>query len=189
MEIEVVSPSEPTIQEDTLEEEHEAPLDLVSLKHRGNKRNSYQRLSKLSNDTRLSLASLQSITLDSKGRESNRSSTTIKGIPINGIPTAFDDDFDKALRKFAAERDSFLSGLALTAGAVVTNRPRPRPQTQKIVSEDAQGLRAGFGSIRRRISTRNVGSVKRQTSVGRQGMRTILQQFKGDMRFHPRPLS
>ena len=140
------------------------------MKTRNPKRNSYQRLSKLSNDTRFSFSSLQTITLESKGRDSNRSSTTIKGVPSNGTPITFDDDFDKALRKFAAERDSFLSGLALTAGAVVPNRPRPRPQTQKIVNEDAQGLRAGLGSIRRRISTRNVNGMKRQPSVGRQGM-------------------
>ena len=170
------SPSEPTIQEDALEGESDVPPDLTPLKTRNLKRNSYQRLSKLSNDNRLSLASLQTITFESKGRDSNRSSTTIKGIPINGIPTALDDDFEKALRKFATERDSFLSGLALTAGAVVPNRPRPRLQTQKIVNEDAQGLRAGLGSIRRRISTRNVNGMKRQPSVGRQGMQDNSEQ-------------
>ena len=109
------------------------------------------------------------MTQEAKGKDSNRSSTTIKGIQINGIPTVVEDDFEKALRKFASERDSFLSGLALSAGAVVPNKPRPRPQTQKIINEDGQGLRAGLGSIRRRISTRNVGGMKRQPSVGRQG--------------------
>ena len=164
------APSEPTIQEDTQAENSDSPSDLTFAKPRNPKRNSYQRLSRLSDHSRLSLASLQSLTLDSKGRGSNRSSVTIKGIQINGIPTASDDDFERALRKFTSERDSFLSGLTLTAGAVVPNRPRPKPQTQKILTEDAQGLRASLGGLRRRISTRNVSGIKRQPSVGTQGM-------------------
>lgn len=76
-------------------------------------------------------------------------------------------DFDRALRKFASERDSFLSDLTLSAGAVVPNRPRPRPKTQRIVNEDAGGLKSGVGSIRRRISFRDMNSMKRQSSVNR----------------------
>jgi len=76
-------------------------------------------------------------------------------------------DFDKALRKFASERDSFLSDLTLSAGVVVPNRPRPRPKTQRIVNEDAGGLKSGVGSIRRRISFRDMNSMKRQSSVNR----------------------
>jgi len=90
---------------------------------------------------------------------------TIKGIQINGKGTLNDVDFEKALRKFASERDSFLSDLTLSAGAVVPNRPKPRPKTQKIVKEDAAGLKSGVGSIRRRISFRDM---KRQSSVARQ---------------------
>lgn len=78
-------------------------------------------------------------------------------------------DFDKALRKFASERDSFLSDLTLSAGAVVPNRPKPRSKTQRIVNEEATGLKSGVGSIRRRISFRDMNSLKRQTSVARQG--------------------
>lgn len=102
---------------------------------------------------------------ENKGTDSNRSSVTIKGIQINGKGTLSDVDFDKALRKFASERDSFLSDLTLNAGAVVPNRPKPRPKTQKIVKEDAAGLKSGVGSIRRRISFRDI---KRQSSVARQ---------------------
>lgn len=78
-------------------------------------------------------------------------------------------DFDRALRKFASERDSFLSDLTLSAGAVVPNRPKPRPKTQRIVNEEAAGLKSGGGSLRRRVSFRDMNSLKRQTSVARQG--------------------
>ena len=79
-----------------------------------------------------------------------------------------DVDFEKALKKFARERDSFLVDLTLSAGAVVPNRPKPRPKTQKITSEDVNGLKGGVGSIRRRISFREMSSMKRQPSVVRQ---------------------
>lgn len=77
-------------------------------------------------------------------------------------------DFEHALQKFAAQRDSFLSDLTLTAGAVIPNRPKPRPKTQKIINEEVTGLKSGVGSIRRRISFRDMNSVKRQSSVNRQ---------------------
>lgn len=134
---------------------------------RNRKRNSYQRLSRLSDEARLSIASISS-TPDKKGTDSNRSSTTIKGIQIAGRSGLNDQDFDKALRKFASERDSFLLDLTLSAGAVVPNRPKPRPKTQKIVNEDASALKSGLGSIRRRVSFRDMNSLKRQSSVARQ---------------------
>ena len=138
---------------------------------RKTKRNSYQRLSNLSDEARLSISSL-SFSPDKKGgTESNRSSTTIKAIQMNGTGTANglnDHDFESALKKFATQRDSFLSDLTLSAGAVLPNRPKPRPKTQRIVNEDASGLKSGVGSIRRRISFRDMNSMKRQSSVKRQ---------------------
>ncbi|KAI2410739.1 hypothetical protein LOZ41_004606, partial [Ophidiomyces ophidiicola] len=67
---------------------------------------------------------------DSNGTtHSNRSSMTIKPAAPNRVALLNDVDFDNALRKFAAERDSFLSDLNLSAGAVVTPKPaRPRPE-------------------------------------------------------------
>ena len=124
-------------------------------------------MSRLSDEARVSIASILS-TPEKKGTESNRSSVTIKGIPINGTGGLNDVDFDKALKKFASERDSFLTDLTLSAGAVVPNRPRPRPKTQRIVNEDAPALKSGVGSIRRRISFRDMSSMKRQSSVNRQ---------------------
>ena len=160
-------PSEPTIEEDRWAEADDVAQDFPPATPRNRKRNSYQRLSRLSDDARLSITSISS-TPDKKGNESNRSSTTIKGIQIAGRGVLNDHDFDKALRKFASERDSFLSDLTLSAGAVVPNRPKPRPKTQRIVNEDASALKAGLGSIRRRVSFRDMSSIKRQSSVARQ---------------------
>lgn len=133
------------------------------------KRNSYHRLSRLSDDARLSIASI-SLSPNPKGTDSNRSSTTIKGIQINGTTTSLSDvDFDRALRKFATERETFLTDLTLSAGAVVPNRPKARPKTQRIVNNDDGGaLKSGVGSIRRRISFRDMNSVKKQSSMNRQ---------------------
>ena len=161
------TPVEPTIKEDKLAEAEEvAPLSSPTTP-RHSKRSSYHRLSRLSDDARLSIQSI-SLTPDKKGTDSNRSSATIKGIQINGTAGLSDVDFERALRKFASERDSFLSDLSLSAGAVVPNRPKSRPKTQRITNEDTAGLKSGAGSVRRRISFRDMSSMKRQPSVARQ---------------------
>ncbi|KAL8694070.1 MAG: hypothetical protein Q9224_003639, partial [Gallowayella concinna] len=160
-------PVEQTIEEERASDaDHDDP-EFTQRTPRHSKRTSYQRLSRLSDEASLSIASL-TLSPDSKGTDSNRSSTTIKGIQINGTGSLSDLDFEKALRKFATERESFLTDLSLSAGAVVPNRPKARPKTQKIVNEDNAGLKAGVGSIRRRISFRDMSSVKRQSSVNRQ---------------------
>lgn len=174
------APVEPTIEEDNAETDDAS--NFISSTPRNKKRNSYQRLSRLSDEARLSISSF-SPAVEMKGTDSNRSSTTIKAIQINGTNTnnnggLNDYDFDKALRKFASERDSFLSDLSLSAGAIMPNRPKPRPKTQRIVSEDSSTIKSGVGSIRRRISFRDMGSMKRQSSVARQG------KFRGH-HFHP----
>ena len=162
------APVEPTIEEDKAAEAEGYSPDLKGLTPRKAKRSSYQRLSTLSDEARLSITSL-SLSPERKGTDSNRSSTTIKGPQINGNGRLLSDtDFENALKKFASQRDSFLSDLTLSAGAVVPNRPKPRPKTQKIVNEDAAGLKSGVGSIRRRISFRDMNSMKRQSSVKRQ---------------------
>ncbi|KAL2836245.1 AEX-3 domain-containing protein [Aspergillus pseudoustus] len=111
------------------------------------------------------------------GTHSNRSSMTIKGAaapsPRGSAFLGLEDfDFDKALFKFASERDSFLSDLSLSAGAITPQaRPRSRLRTQKIVSEETQPsglLRSGIGSVRRHMSFRDMNSMKRQPSVARQ---------------------
>lgn len=161
------SPVASTIEEDQVAEAEDATIIASPLSTKGEKRSSYNWPSRKSNEARLSNQSFS--TLEKKGTDSNRSSATIKGVHLNGSGTGLSDlDFEKALRKFASERDSFLSDLTLSAGAVVPNRPKPRPKTQKIVNEDAAGLKSGVGSIRRRISFRDMNSMKRQPSVARQ---------------------
>lgn len=167
-----------TIEEDAeLEEDgHSKPSEAVGAADTKNaKRNSYNRLSRLSNDARMSIRSV-----DSKvsGTNSNRSSMTIRAVApsteISESNTGSGDfDFDKALIKFAFERENFLNDLSLSAGAITQNKPKPRPKMQKIVSDDkpvsTNPLRSGIGSVRRHMSFRDMNSMKRQPSVARQG--------------------
>ena len=159
-------PAQPTIEEDHHGEIEEVATPCTPTTPRHAKRNSVNRLSKLSNDARFSI---QSINLGSEknGTDSNRSSATIKAVQVNSTGGLNDVDFEKALRKFASERDSFLSDLSLSAGAVVPTRPRPRPKTQKITSDEANVLKPSIGSVRRRISFRDMTSLKKQPSVMR----------------------
>lgn len=158
-----------TIEEDA-DAEEEDPSNTESWNE---KRNSYNRLSRISNnDPR---ASMRSIGTESKFPGSNRSSMTIRAgaQSPNSSSLLGDFDFDKALVKFTSERDSFLTDLNLSAGVVIPNRstpsPRPRPKTQKIVSEDVNPLKSGIGSVRRHMSFRDMSSMKRQPSLARQG--------------------
>ncbi|KAI4287592.1 MAG: hypothetical protein L6R35_003145 [Caloplaca aegaea] len=162
-------PVEQTIEEERLSESENEKREVVPATPRHVKRNSYHRLSRLSDDARLSIASL-SLSPDQKGTDSNRSSTTIKAFQIHGNTSSLSDaDFDRALRKFTTERDSFLTDLTLSPGAAVPNRPKARPKTQRTVNnEDGGGLKSGAGSLRRRISFRDMNSMKKQSSLSRQ---------------------
>ena len=114
------------------------------------------------------------------GANSNRSSVTVKGAssPLRSSAMFSEDfDFDQALLKFTSERDTFLTDLSLSAGAITpqTTRPRSRVRTQKITSEEpSQGanlLRSSIGSVRRHMSFRDMNSMKRQPStLARQGV-------------------
>ncbi|GLI81273.1 hypothetical protein PoHVEF18_009649 [Penicillium ochrochloron] len=128
------------------------------------RRSSNQRLSTLS----------RSDSDQPNGAGSNRSSVTVKGAssPLRASAMFSEDfDFDQALLKFTSERDTFLTDLSLSAGAITPNtRPRSRVRTQKIVSEDSpsQGgnlLRSSIGSVRRHMSFRDMNSMKRQPST------------------------
>ena len=159
-----------TIKEDKLAEAVDGEADVATpTTARRAKRSSYNRLSKLSDDRRLSIASSKAFESGgNRGADSNRSSATIKGPQSNGRSTFSEADFDRALRKFASERDNFVNELTLSAGAVVREKPKPRTKPQRIFSEDVSALKSGLGSIRRRISFREMGSIKRQPSVARQ---------------------
>lgn len=159
----------PAIAEDKLAEAEEGREDVLAVPTpRHVKRNSQNRLSRLSDDARLSLQSIKLV--ETSGLDSNRSSTTVKGLQVKSSGTGLsDDEFDKALRKFASERDTFLTDMETSSGAVV--KPKARPKTQRIVGEEpSNNLKSAMGSIRRRISIRDITSMKRQPSVARQGM-------------------
>jgi hypothetical protein len=158
------------IQEDA-EEEHkptESSSRPTSTLFVGNERRGpNNRLSTLSRDSE-----------QSNGTSSNRSSATVKGAtpsPRGQSMFMEDFDFDQALLKFASERESFLTDLSLSAGAITPNsRPRSRVRTQKIVDEAPSPgsnnlLRSGIGSVRRHMAFRDMNSMKRQPSVARQG--------------------
>ena len=141
-------------------------------------RHSWNRLSKLSNEKRSSIQTLDE--LDTP--RSNRSSVTIKGVPTtggaeNGEGNVLGDfDFDQALLKFANQRESFLDDLSFSAGAPTQCKPlvtNPRADRLRVEEGDGMGasqgkrnpLRSVGGSIRRRISFRDMNSVKRQPSM------------------------
>ncbi|KAH6674513.1 AEX-3 domain-containing protein [Halenospora varia] len=145
---------------------------------RHSRNNSWNKLSKLTNDARNSIGTLEELDTTS----SNRSSITIRGIPTNGNGLSNggsggalgDFDFDRALMKFANEREHFLDDLSFAAGAPTQARaPMTNPRAERLRVEDTETyaapvkrspLRSVGGSIRRRISFRDMNSMKRQPS-------------------------
>lgn len=155
----------------------------VSARH--SRQNSANRLSKLSTDGQAPTD------LDGNTR-SNRSSATIR--PIAPPPAAAsnaagtssdtfmpDFDFDKALIKFAVERENFLDDLTFSAGAKIQSRPpmiNPRTERVKADECDIGGRKSPLmksfrgsirGSIRRKMSFRDMNSVRRQPTTPKPG--------------------
>lgn len=146
----------------------------------------FARHSRQSSNNRLSKASFSSIhtleELDGNTR-SNRSSATIRPNPLpahEGGGFLGDFDFDKALVKFAAERENFLEDLSFSAGAKTQSRPpMVNPRAERIKADDASGGRMSpiknirgsiRGSLRRKISFREMNSVRKQPTAPRPGM-------------------
>lgn len=97
-----------------------------------------------------------------------------EGIGFDGLPPDF--DFDKALLRFAAERENFLDDLTFSAGARVQSRPpMVNPRTEKLKAEDGDPngrmspLKSIRGSIRRKMSFRDMSSVRKQPMPPRAG--------------------
>ena len=143
------------------------------------RQNSWQRLNKLPHEARGSISNIEELDVT----RSNRSSITIKAgnagnTNDNGNGNSLGDfDFDTALMKFANERENFLDDLSFRAGlpvqkpAPMTN-PAPNIRTDRLKAEDAENgsgrrspLRSVGGSIRRKISFRDMNSMKRQPST------------------------
>ncbi|EON97012.1 putative ddenn domain-containing protein [Phaeoacremonium minimum UCRPA7] len=145
---------------------------------RHSRQSSLNRLSKISSEARNSVHTLDE--LDGNTR-SNRSSATIRptapqaGHIFNGIPhdpSMGDFDFDKALLKFAVERENFLDDLSFSAGAKLQARPpMVNPRAERIKAEDGDlsgrksPLRSIRGSIRRKMSFRDMNSMRKQPTA------------------------
>jgi hypothetical protein len=170
-------PVDTTIEEGSEGEQPDSPPENASRsKARHSRNNSWQRLSRLSNDARRSIQSLDAL---EPTTNSNRSSITVRALPTsytNGINSEnglANFDFDNALMKFANERENFLDDLSFTAGTVPQNRPPMTNRAERLKVEDSEpsGRKSPFGkvggSIRRKISFRDLSSAKRQNTISR----------------------
>ncbi|KAI9797805.1 MAG: hypothetical protein M1833_005308 [Piccolia ochrophora] len=164
-------PVDSTIDEDRAlesESQQQQPDGATGRESSARKRHdSFHRLSRHSNDARMSI---QSFATEIPTTNSNRSSVTIRAVPTNGQSNGHglnDYDFDKALLKFTSERDTFLNELSFSAGTVVQNKPATHPRAQRLINDEGSGLKPASGSIRRRISFRDLSSMKRQPSMAR----------------------
>ncbi|KAI1357480.1 dDENN domain-containing protein [Xylaria arbuscula] len=144
---------------------------------RHSRQNSSNRLSRVSISN--SIHTLEE--LDGNTR-SNRSSATIRpNPPPAGIENSdgplIDFDFDKALVKFAAERENFLEDLSFSAGAKTQTRPpMVNPRAERIKADESangrlsplKSIRGSIrGSIRRKISFRDMNSSRKQPTAPR----------------------
>ncbi|KAM0815269.1 putative DENN domain-containing protein [Seiridium cardinale] len=169
---------ETTIEEDREPDEDAQKRDSVV----GPTNKAIARHSRQNSGNRLSKASLRTLEEVDGNTRSNRSSATIRpnpppggngGAQYDGIPAFLADfDFDEALFKFAAERENFLEDLSFTAGAKTQARPpMVNPRAERIKADESQSgrmsplknLRGSIrGSIRRKISFRDMNSVRKQ---------------------------
>jgi hypothetical protein len=190
-------PVESTIVEDGESDDEYTNGDQTKTKARHSRQGSASRTSRISLTDRFSIQTLDETDGNTK---SNRSSATIRALnPPNfsntngngnsnsntngtgqspgpsgilGEGSMFMDnfDFDKALVKFAAEREVFLEDLSFSAGAKVQARvPMVNPRAERIKAEESDSgrlspLRSIKGSIRRKMSFRDMNSVRKQPS-------------------------
>lgn len=164
------TPVDTTIEENEVLETEVTPRpDTADGQSRSNRDSTAsKRISKQEN--RKSISSL--LTSDSRTASNRSSATTIKGPAglIEGT-TLNEVAFDNALRKFAAERESFLEEIHFSAGTLppLTKPKKPKSKAHVIKgSEDLGGIKSGVGSIRRKLSTMN--SLGRKPSLMRQGI-------------------
>ncbi|KAM0283421.1 hypothetical protein ACHAO9_009699 [Fusarium lateritium] len=180
-------PVESTIVEDGESDDEYTNGDQTKTKARHSRQGSASRTSRISLTDRFSIQTLDETDGNTK---SNRSSATIRAVNppnfsnTNGTgqspgPSGILDegsmfmdnfDFDKALVKFAAEREVFLEDLSFSAGAKVQARaPMVNPRAERIKAEESDSgrlspLRSIKGSIRRKMSFRDMNSVRKQPS-------------------------
>ena len=181
-------PVESTIAEDGELQEDDASIKANSrATARHSRHNSVNLVSKLSLDGRFSVHTLEEV--DGNTR-SNRSSATIRPSQLGNTNGAVTDttggmsefDFDKALIKFAAERENFLDDLSFSAGAKLQSRPpMVNPRAERIRADEIEPsgrrspLRSVKGSIRRKMSFRDMTSLRRQPAAPKPGMSGLTQ--------------
>lgn len=191
-------------------------VSAVSARH--SRQGSGNRFSKITADNRFSVNTVNTLEdLDGGNTASNRSSATIRAVNNNGAASNTNSnangltipeggpsgipsgsgliegfDFDKALLKFAAERENFLEDLTFSAGAKVSSRPpmvNPRAERIKADEGDLSGRRSPLksirGSIQRRISIRDMNSMRKQpnpraSTAGRAGESSLASWHGGD---------
>ncbi len=163
-------PAEETIPEDvSAEEEEPGPLHSPTFKPGHGRKDSYQRLSQLSNEAHETILSVG----HGSNVRSNRSSATIKPVPSPGPRMSVlvsDADFDNAMKKFANDRESFYVDLNFNSAATTRKSTKSRPQTQRIVGEELNSStipNRALGSVRRHLSFKEMSSARRQPSVAR----------------------
>lgn len=109
---------------------------------------------------------LSTVTTDSTDSRRSSQATITALNPQKGS----DQDFNRAMKKFATEREDFLAELSFSAGAQTSSKATKLSKALRVKNEDpSQIRRSGMGGIARRISFRDMGSAKRQSSVGRSG--------------------
>lgn len=101
-------------------------------------------------------------------RQGKRKSTILDHIDPSSVGCLSEEDFDAALRRFAAERDTVLKEIEEQQGK--DDRPRTRPPSQKTSSPLSPHRRdKSLGSLRRRLSginplTRSSTSTRRTSN-------------------------
>lgn len=148
-----------------------------SMNQLGNKRNSIQGLDDI--DTTRSNRSSMTIKAPTTATNGNGTGNGNSNGNGNRSSALGDFDFDRALFKFANERETFLDDLSFSAGVsqgAPLQRPPPppvsNPRTERLRHEDENApngrrspLRSVGGSIRRKISFRDMNSMKRQPTT------------------------
>lgn len=154
---------------------------------RHSRNSSFNRLSRLSVDARNLIQNIESLELNGSTK-SARSSMTVRAAPSNGTSqeskTGLSDfDFDRALVKFANERESFLDDLSFSAGTVLHSRPPMTARAERLRVEDAEtGYNGGGGDRMSGMSSMSGISGYGNGNGGINGRKSPLQRVGGSIR-------
>ncbi len=98
---------------------------------------------------------------------------TVRAVPGNGTAQEksglSDFDFDRALVKFANERESFLDDLSFSAGTVLHSRPPMTARAERLKVEDAEFGYGGYGNGQNNGTSNGLGGNGRKSPLQRVG--------------------